>query len=226
MKAKTFARVKEAIAAAQPAANEAVASATVRDLALARDETAGQSGEDAARRAAMVSLGKKSILFRFGNAQNERSGLIEELGAIMANDARYPSHLQAVIAGTALHELTFDKCGTCFGRGEVQDHSIQGREGRQPMKQCDSCGGMKRVRFKEDERIQLLARLIAADAKIDHEDDTAYHEFVTFTAKELRSSRRLREILSAVGFGKQKLLEAEREATEGAAFALERAKPE
>jgi hypothetical protein len=220
MRARTFAKVKEDISAGKPAANEAVGSAQVRNLHEYDPftKTVKSAGPDAARRAALISLGKKSILFRFGNAQNERSGAIEELGAILRGSAsKYPVHLTAVICGTALHELTFDQCGTCFGRGEVQ---VQDLEGRQPMSICGTCNGLKRTRFKEDERIPLLARYIAATAKIDHENDIEYHEFVTFTAKELRSSRRLREILHAVDFATGLILDAERASVEGAAQAL------
>lgn len=223
MRPKTFSVVKEGIAAAKPAATEAVASAQIVDRVLAAANS-GRDGEAAARRAAMMSLGKKSILFRFGNAPSEREGIVSDVGEILKGDGKqFPINLVDVIAGTALHELTFDRCVTCLGRGLVPDHSVEAMVGRQPMKTCPTCIGQKRRRFSEDARVNVLARHIAAEARINHESDDEYNDFVTFTATELRSSRRIREVLRAVDFAKSILLDAERAAVEGAAIQSERA---
>ena len=226
MKARQFALTKESIAASRTAATQAVASAQVADIALARAANSGRDGEDAARRAALVSLGKKSVMYRFGNAQNERSGAIEELVPILRADLRgvaLPVHLLDVIAGAALQELTDDRCFTCFGRGLVPDHSVEGREGKQPMRICDKCNGMLRRKFDEDARIKGLAQQYVARSKLRIESHAELDSLVAAADKQIRKSRQLRPLLNAVDFAKGVLLSAERAAVEGAAKALGKA---
>lgn len=217
---KSFARVKEAIAACRPKAAEAVASAQVLDIGLARDPQSGRSGEDAARRAALVSLGKKSILYRFGNAQNERSGAIEELVLILKAEGRKFSHpWTAIVAATALHELKDSQCQVCRGRGVVPDHAVEALEGRQPMRECGGCHGQKRRRWNEDDRVLMMARFFV-DLTVTAETGEEFNALTSDAATALRKSRRLADMRHAVDFAKHVLIDAERAAVEGAGLAL------
>lgn len=203
----------------------AVASAQVAHIGVARAANTGRDGEAAARQAALISLGKKSVMYRFGNAQNERSGAVEELEAILLGDGRRFFHpWPEVVAATALHELTFDRCGVCFGRGEVPDHSGAETIGRQPMRECGECKGQKRVRHNEDARVLTMARHFVATTKIKHESIAEYEEHVTISGTVLRKSKEFRELVNAVDYCKHVLIEAERAAVEGAAVALGRMK--
>lgn len=226
MNPRKYAQVREAVAADK--APEAVGAAQCAHvymmpedrIAAAAKKLAGGmdlSGEDAALRAAKVSLGKKSMLFRFGSRPKEFPGAVEELVVILRKEKRKDGEPRITLnAGTvelvakcALHELAFDRCGTCMGRGEVEDHDLKGLEGKQPMRPCQTCHGQKRRPRNEDDRVLLLARLQAP------EDPAG-------AAKALRANPRLRDITSAVDCAKGVLLESERISVEGAGLMLER----
>lgn len=227
MSRRAFSVTKEQLAAGR--LGEAVGTAQVAQIHMLPRRLGGKDmdGPQAARLSAMVSLGKKVVLFRHGSFVAERQGVIEECAALFApvdvptglvdHHARVnlPPHRCKVVVAAALHEIAFDKCDTCFDRGEVQDHSIQALIGRQPMRICETCKGTKRRRFNEDERVEELAReMTPAKAKAGTLDDNK---------KWLREmSAEARKMLSAVDYAKSVLLEAERVATAETARSLGR----
>jgi hypothetical protein len=214
---RKFAHTKEQIAS-DKIADAAAAAMEARIYELPRKQGGmDMRAEDAAHRAAMVSLGKRSILFRLGNRPDEMKGAIEELVEMLmlARDkvGRRRVDLDVrtcgLVAQVALLELAHDRCQECLGRGEVEDHSLKGLEGRQPMRVCGSCMGQKRRRYDEDERIIALGRCAAPNDSVK-------------AAKLLRRDKRLTQIVRAVEFAKGELLAAERVAVEGAGLMIER----
>lgn len=216
MRAKVFAVVKEGIAAGRKNSLEAAGAAMCAEVyqiprTPKTPEARNLTAEEAHRIVAMVSLGKKSILYRLGNMAQERRGAIDELSSMLLrrkpNGRPFAKALVRAIAGTALHELAFDVCASCKGSGVIRDHDLQALEGRQPMKVCPTCMGAKRFRFNEDQRTKRLAEEWRPD------DAKA-------AAKELRASARLGAILAAVDTGRATLLEAERIAVEESGYML------
>lgn len=225
MSPKRYSTTKEAISADR--LSDATAGAMVAQVYELPKKHGGMDMDalTAARRAAMVSLGKRSMLFHFGNRHEEAAPAVEELVAILRNprdpreltgppQVKQPVHKCAWIARAALYELTFDRCGSCFGRGEVEDHNLK-IEGRQPMKSCETCFGSGRRRYNEDFRIKTFARAV-------NPEDEAGAE------KSLRKmpSRELHALLDCVNVAKGVLLAAERVAVEGTGLMLERWKTE
>lgn len=227
MKARMFSGVKEQLAASRPAAADAAGGAQCAEVLQMPRKLGGQdlSAGEAHRVAAQISLGKKCILYRHGNDIGERAGAIDELSTMLKRDrmrggnSKVPFDMRVCncIAAAALDELAFDRCAVCLGRGQVPDHGVEALEGRQPMKQCERCKGAKRLRWDEDQRIATLARAWVA-AFHTTEDPAAA---VAIISRTLRMDRRLRAFLSAIDFGKNLLLSAERVAVEQAGVMLE-----
>lgn len=218
--------IKELMAAGK--ISDAIAHAMCPEMLQTPKHLGGQNMEarEAERTAALVSLGRKSVIFRHANDLSERAGAIEELYPILyeAKDRRgrsiapFSESWIRCIAGAALEELRDDKCIECHGAGQVP-MTNQAVEGRQPMMICGKCGGgLLRKNFSEDSRI---ARLTAEWLKLypPHPDDS---EAPTAVAQMMRGHRRLNTLIFAIEFAKGKLLEAERIASEQAAKMLER----
>lgn len=226
---KFFGFIKESIAANRIATAQATGAAMCPEVYQLPRAEGGQdlSPNEAHRAVMLVSLGKKSILFRHGNDAGERTGAIEELAAMLkkARDRRglarvpFAQQICACIAGAALYELAVDKCFACNAAGEVPDHDVKQLEGRQPMRVCPSCMGARRRRHTEDERIQCLAKEWVQAFPAQRVDDP---EAVTIVAKSLRNHARLRELLLGIDYAKGILLEAERVATENTARMVEK----
>lgn len=218
MSPKRYAQTREAVAADR--ISDATAAAMVAQVYALPRRKGGMdlSAADASRRAAMVSLGKRFMLFRLGSRMEELPHAVEEL-VVMLRKPKNAGDRPIVdldvrrcawVATAAIYELTFDRCGTCLGRGQVVDHTVQGLEGRQPMRECGTCHGQKRRQLNEDERIGFLARAINP---LDH----------GAAAKILRHDPRLKNtVMNGVSAAKSVLLEAERIAVEGAGLMVER----
>lgn len=181
---------------------------------------------DAHRRAAMVSLGKHSKLFRHGNDAKERAHAVEELTIMLLRSKThtgrrliaFPANICKCIAETAIDELAIDICPTCSGAGEIPDHSLK-LEGRQPMTPCTTCHGSLRRSYSDDERIKKLA---CAWIGVFPEQPLADPAAVSVVAASLRKHPRLGPMLDAVTYAKRELLAAERIAIEETARMVER----
>lgn len=217
------ASIKELLAASK--LGEAAGAAMCPEMLQVPKKAGGQemAAEEAERTAALVSLGRKAVIFHHGGSVHERAGAIDELLPMLERarnrHGRRIVHFAEVVtrcvAAVALEELRADKCTVCHGKGQIQVANV---EGRQPTTMCPKCSGGLLRRFNEDERIGRLAREWLAMCPADPEDKTAVSE----VAKELRKHSRLRELLFAIDYAKGKLLEAERVVTEQSEKMVER----
>lgn len=229
MRRKTFALVKEAVATGSHA--DALGGAQVakvyqiperpHKVRHGRSTVAVSGGRnltanEAHRIVALVSLGKRSVLFRIGNDVRERGGAIHELATFLRDrkdKTPFPENVRRCIAAAALDELAHDKCPVCKGRGVIP--MVADAEGRQPMAQCPSCAGSLKRRYSDDERILKLAREWANVNPKEPGD-------VTVIAGELRKHPRLHALLASIGTARAILIEAERVAIEETARMAER----
>lgn len=235
MRAKTFAVVKESIAtgghcdavgSAQVPANyssDCVEASNVVPIRRDRD----MSAREAHRIVARVSLGKHSMLFRLGNDAAERAHAIDELSVMLkkadgAKKVPFDMRFCRCIAATALDELAIDMCFECKGAGVVRDHDHGTLEGKQPMKPCPSCGGARRRRYNEDERIGKLAVEFRIQMRLDCESQIEEKRADTEIAKQLRGHKWAHRMIESIEMAKGILLESERIATEETANMLER----
>jgi hypothetical protein len=243
----SYGRMKEEIAADRPAVAAAGGAAMCAEVlqfpVKGVVEVGGKQYEisggrnleanEAHRIVAMVSLGKKSILFRLGNHPLERVGIVDELGAIIKSTKNKQGNLRFrfdfrvcnCIAATAIDELAKDQCFTCNGAGVERDHDVQALEGPQPMRVCSACMGAKRRRYSEDERVLNLAKewILAFQESTWHKADRAGREDMIATiANGIRRHRKLHEMMSATDFAKGKLIECERVAAQETGAMLER----
>lgn len=228
MSAKPFSFIKESLAADKPATAQAAGAAMCAEIYEFPKKQGGRdlTANEAHRIVALVSLGKKTILFRHGNRAEERLGAIDELSVILKN-AKHRNGRRKVpfdvvtcrcIAGVALAELAIDMCPACMGAGQVR--MTNQTEGRQPMMACPTCSGkLKRV-YKEDERVDSLA----AEWLLQHpqEPEEKQTEIRRAIAKDLRAHPKLSDLTDAIDYAKKRLIEAERVATEETARMLER----
>lgn len=243
----SYGRMKEEIAANRPAvalAGGAAMSAEVLqfpkkgtvDINGHRYETRdgrNLDANEAHRIVAQVSLGKKSILFRLGNHPGERDGILEELGIMLRRakdkkgDSRWGLDTATcrIVAASAIYELTVDQCFKCQGAGEVRAHENEDLEGKQPMMVCPTCHGARRWRYTEDQRIAKLAEewILLVDRKTW--DDAAIgqrKDMISTVGASLRKNKKIGDMLSAIDWGKGKLIECERVAAQETGAMLER----
>lgn len=147
---------------------------------------------DVGRAAHLCSLGTDLIAFKYAHrAESHWPAIVGLSEALAWRNPRFPLKLRdgqrSSVARWAVQEWVINFCPSCSGKGEIPDHSIEGLEGRQPMKPCQTCAGTGLRRYDDNERREALGDLehLERGLSVAHDLIGKAERLAVRTAKEL-----------------------------------------